>query len=52
LTPVDEESLRAVTVGEITATKRALSTREWRYVRDYADAKTEVVEEILAKALS
>lgn len=33
------------------ATKRELSTREWRYVQDYADAKTEVVEEILAKAL-
>lgn len=32
------------------ATKRDLSTREWRYVQDYADAKTEVVEEILARA--
>jgi len=31
------------------ATKRTLSTREWRYVQDYADAKTVVVEEILAK---
>lgn len=34
------------------ATKRELSTREWRYVQDYAEAKTAVVEEILAKALS
>lgn len=33
------------------ATKRELSTKEWRYVQDYADAKTEVVEEILTKAL-
>jgi GrpB-like predicted nucleotidyltransferase (UPF0157 family) len=33
------------------AAKRALSTREWRYVQDYADAKTAVVEEILAKSL-
>jgi GrpB-like predicted nucleotidyltransferase (UPF0157 family) len=32
-------------------TKRELSTREWRYVQDYADAKTGVVEEILSKAL-
>jgi GrpB-like predicted nucleotidyltransferase (UPF0157 family) len=31
------------------ATKRELSTREWRYVQDYADAKTEVVAQILAK---
>lgn len=31
-------------------TKRELATREWRYVQDYADAKTTVVEEILAKA--
>jgi GrpB-like predicted nucleotidyltransferase (UPF0157 family) len=34
------------------ATKRELSTREWRYVQDYADAKTVVVEEILAKAMA
>jgi GrpB-like predicted nucleotidyltransferase (UPF0157 family) len=33
------------------ATKRELSTKEWRYVQDYADAKTKVIEEILAKAL-
>lgn len=33
------------------ATKRELSRRDWRYVQDYADAKTEVVEEILARAL-
>ena len=32
------------------ATKRELATRRWRYVQDYADAKTEVVEAILARA--
>ncbi|WP_406831371.1 GrpB family protein [Pedococcus sp. KACC 23699] len=32
------------------ATKRELATRRWRYVQDYADAKTEVVEEILSRA--
>jgi GrpB-like predicted nucleotidyltransferase (UPF0157 family) len=32
------------------ATKRELSTREWRYVQDYADAKSEVVHQILARA--
>ncbi|HEX6353831.1 GrpB family protein [Actinophytocola sp.] len=34
------------------AVKRELSTREWRYVQDYAEAKTDVVKEILAKALT
>lgn len=33
------------------ATKHELSTTEWRYVQDYADAKTAVVEEILTRAL-
>lgn len=32
------------------AAKRELATRQWRYVQDYADAKTEVVEAILARA--
>jgi GrpB-like predicted nucleotidyltransferase (UPF0157 family) len=31
------------------AEKRRLAAREWEYVQDYADAKTEVVEQILAK---
>jgi GrpB-like predicted nucleotidyltransferase (UPF0157 family) len=31
-------------------TKRDLATREWKYVQNYADAKTEVVEAILARA--
>ena len=31
-------------------TKRELAVREWAYVQDYADAKTEVVEEIVARA--
>jgi GrpB-like predicted nucleotidyltransferase (UPF0157 family) len=32
-------------------TKRELATRTWRHVQNYADAKTAVVEEILARAL-
>jgi GrpB-like predicted nucleotidyltransferase (UPF0157 family) len=31
-------------------TKRELATRDWEYVQDYADAKTEVVEQIVARA--
>jgi GrpB-like predicted nucleotidyltransferase (UPF0157 family) len=31
-------------------TKRELITRQWRYVQHYADAKTTVVEEIMARA--
>jgi GrpB-like predicted nucleotidyltransferase (UPF0157 family) len=31
-------------------TKRELAGREWRYVQDYADAKTAVVAEIVARA--
>jgi GrpB-like predicted nucleotidyltransferase (UPF0157 family) len=31
-------------------TKRELAKREWTYVQNYADAKSEVVEEILARA--
>jgi GrpB-like predicted nucleotidyltransferase (UPF0157 family) len=31
-------------------TKRELASREWDYVQHYADAKSEVVEEILARA--
>jgi GrpB-like predicted nucleotidyltransferase (UPF0157 family) len=31
-------------------TKRELAEREWRYVQNYADAKTAVVEEIIARA--
>jgi GrpB-like predicted nucleotidyltransferase (UPF0157 family) len=32
------------------AAKRSLARREWRYLQEYADAKTAVVEEILARA--
>jgi GrpB-like predicted nucleotidyltransferase (UPF0157 family) len=32
------------------ATKRELASRHWRYVQEYADAKTEVVEAIIARA--
>ena len=31
-------------------TKRELAAREWKFVQNYADAKTEVIEEILARA--
>jgi GrpB-like predicted nucleotidyltransferase (UPF0157 family) len=31
-------------------TKRKLAAREWKYVQHYADAKTAVVEEIVARA--
>jgi GrpB-like predicted nucleotidyltransferase (UPF0157 family) len=31
-------------------TKRELAVREWAYVQDYADAKSDVVEEIIARA--
>jgi GrpB-like predicted nucleotidyltransferase (UPF0157 family) len=31
-------------------TKRELAARTWTYVQDYADAKAEVVEQILAHA--
>jgi len=31
-------------------TKRELARREWKYTQNYADAKTEVVEEIVARA--
>ena len=31
-------------------TKRELAQREWRYVQNYADAKSEVVRDILRRA--
>ena len=33
-------------------TKRELAARDWRHVQQYADAKTEIVNEILARATS
>ncbi|KAA2265273.1 GrpB family protein [Solihabitans fulvus] len=33
-------------------TKRHLATREWKYLQNYADAKSDVVTEILARALA
>ena len=33
-------------------TKRTLAARTWRYAQNYADAKSEVVGEILARAMS
>ena len=32
--------------------KRDLAAREWKYIQQYADAKTEVVEAIIARALA
>jgi GrpB-like predicted nucleotidyltransferase (UPF0157 family) len=32
------------------AVKRELAARDWPYIQDYADAKTEVVEEIIVRA--
>ncbi len=32
-------------------TKRALASRNWKYVQNYADAKSEVVEAILVRAM-
>ena len=31
-------------------TKRELAAKEWKYVQNYADAKSEVVREILERA--
>ncbi len=31
-------------------TKRQLAQRDWKYTQDYADAKTDVVEEIMARS--
>ncbi len=31
-------------------TKRELAARDWRFIQQYADAKTEVVEAIIARA--
>jgi GrpB-like predicted nucleotidyltransferase (UPF0157 family) len=33
-------------------TKRALAQQEWKYMQNYADAKTAVVEEIMTRALA
>jgi GrpB-like predicted nucleotidyltransferase (UPF0157 family) len=33
-------------------TKRDLASRKWKHTQNYADAKTEVVEQILARALA
>ena len=35
---------------EYARTKRDLATRTWETVQDYADAKSEVVEAIIARA--
>ncbi len=40
--PADRERYEAL--------KRELAARDWPYVQDYADAKTEVVEDIIARA--
>src|SRR5262245_44611435 len=37
--------------GLYERTKRELAAQHWEYVQDYADAKSDVVEEIIARAL-
>jgi GrpB-like predicted nucleotidyltransferase (UPF0157 family) len=32
--------------------KRELAAHEWRHVQNYADAKSEVVQDIMARALT
>ncbi len=34
------------------STKRTLGTQDWKCVQNYADAKTTVIEEIMARAQS
>jgi GrpB-like predicted nucleotidyltransferase (UPF0157 family) len=48
------DHLRANTADRelYAATKRELAARDWKYVQQYADAKTEVVGDILGRALS
>jgi GrpB-like predicted nucleotidyltransferase (UPF0157 family) len=38
--------------GLYLRTKRELAARDWKYVQHYADAKTEVVEAIMGRALA
>ena len=33
-------------------TKRELAVRDWKYLQQYADAKTDVVEQILIRAVA
>ena len=33
------------------ATMRELASHQWKYVQQYADAKTEVIDEIMRRAL-
>jgi GrpB-like predicted nucleotidyltransferase (UPF0157 family) len=46
------DHLRASTADRdlYAATKRDLATREWKYMQQYADAKTGVIAEIMARA--
>jgi GrpB-like predicted nucleotidyltransferase (UPF0157 family) len=47
-----DKALRQVTIGEPQRVdeKRALAARTWEFVQQYADAKRELVEQILARA--
>ncbi len=57
-TPVEE--IRAATIGELTPrtkrrtrrTKRELAAQDWDYVQHYVDARTAVVEAIIARAMA
>lgn len=37
--------------AELSRTKHEPAARRWNYVQEYANAKTEVVEEIIARAV-
>jgi GrpB-like predicted nucleotidyltransferase (UPF0157 family) len=43
-------STRTIARSTHAAAKRELAARDWKYVQQYADAKTEIVQEILARA--
>jgi GrpB-like predicted nucleotidyltransferase (UPF0157 family) len=49
---MQDEPTRPEDRMEYERAKRELAGRTWRYVQNYADAKTEVVEAILARALA
>jgi GrpB-like predicted nucleotidyltransferase (UPF0157 family) len=47
----DSDGVVAPTHPPNARTKRELATRRWNYVQEYADAKTDVVEAIIARAV-
>lgn len=46
------EHIGSTSVEELYAhTKRKLAKKKWKYVQNYADAKSEVILEIMEKAI-